>query len=179
MKKFLFIFLFTAAVATVISGCRKDDPGGTVHVSNINSLHNSFVINGGIFNNELVEFSNPVTDYARYYLDRGNTTCLMIGCTSVLGTINFYLDFPGNGLVSSNLNVPDSEYFFNIEGPLLSLFPSMGGADNFYLTITQYGVAGDSIKGTFSGNVIYTAPQDSGFAYISNGSFSFPRVPDF
>jgi hypothetical protein len=57
------------------------------------------------------------------------------------------------------------------------MYPSLTSSNHLIIHITEYGAVGDSIKGTFSGDVETSGGLSTGT--ITNGKFAFLRGQDY
>jgi len=69
--------------------------------------------------------------------------------------------------------------YFHVSGNAINIIPAVGGTNHFFLNVTEYGSVGDTIKGTFYGDVKYGLLSDSGIGFISEGKFAVIRLADF
>lgn len=134
---------------------------------------NSYVINGDGYNNLLINLTNYISNYAQY--SGIITTCLASGY-SVLG-VNSSINLSFNGNQPFNANLADSSVLtgvhISLDLPTNCYQPRVGGLP-FMFSVTEYGNVGDSVKGTFYGNVYSCQGQTP--VYISNGKFAFLRT---
>ena len=153
---------------------------GTIQLCSQSSGSTSFTINGGIFNNDYVELLNPAISTAQYRVAEDITQVLIFGSNTSLGTLDLSMQFTGNQPVNVDFNDSLNESLFHLSSANgLTIYPSMAWYQHFYLNVTEYEAVGDSIKGTFYGDVYYSSNGNTGTAYISNGTFAVARIPDF
>jgi hypothetical protein len=135
---------------------------------------NSFVINGGGYNYETVNL-NPTFNQTHYSPFWDHSTCQLSGYSN-LGNIEIKLAFEGNQPVSFFLNSPfDSSFSIRIENNIYGV--GFGGSDEFFVDVIHYGNIGDSITGTFHGDLFHNSLTDT--IKIINGRFAFLRGQDW
>jgi hypothetical protein len=149
---------------------------GSIQLCNTFSSSNGFTINGQSYINETVNYfsQNSIGDY---WVGNGHTLCQLDAYTNI-GHVTIEFHFQGQLPTSINFinPIPDSlTYFFmNINGSD-EYVPEAGHP--FMLNITDYGNVGDSIKGTFSGELMGWS-TDTNMVVISNGRFAVIRGQD-
>jgi hypothetical protein len=138
------------------------------------NLQQSFTINGDGFNNQnIVINSSFATAFAVYSVPDSATVGVAAGDNAT-----FNIGFPGNTIGSYSLS--QNNMFLNISINNLQYL----SAENFQITITQFGGVGQKIKGTFSGTAIRTVFNevtqnvDEFPVTITNGIFELLRNPD-
>ncbi|CAN5501894.1 hypothetical protein BH11BAC1_BH11BAC1_20910 [soil metagenome] len=134
----------------------------------------SFVMDGMGNNNVLVYTYFVSTLEAHYRPTWDYTNCNLYG-TSNLGASSMSLNFEGNQPVNLDINMTqDSSFHIQIANDYF--FPKQGGSNHFYVEVTHYGNVGDSIKGTFHGQLVTWS--DTTGIIVSNGKFAFIRGQD-
>jgi hypothetical protein len=136
---------------------------------------NSFKLTGSGFENLPVTITNYTANYGDFSLNR--TTCGVTGSSSAFGNnCSISIEFPGSAPISEDLS--DSTLFsfgFLIELPQLgTLVPATGVNSTFLFEVTEYGNVGDSIKGTFYGDMRLNFGFES--VYVNDGHFAFLRT---
>jgi len=147
---------------------------GTQQACNTAGESNSFKIDG--VNYSISE--NLLISEGSYSAAQDVTSCSQSGGMTFVGSTNFILTFSGNQPVSVDLATTITNYNFEIvaASSVGYYVPSQGGSNHFILTVSEYGNVGDSIKGTFHGNMVNPPYQDS--VYVTDGKFAFLRKPD-
>ena len=135
----------------------------------ITDMRNSFYINGGTFNNELVVIHPEPGSGSEYYTGNNFTYAY----ASDVATFNgFYIAFPGNSTGNFNITNTGGAYFYIYYSGLDSTF-----AHNIALNVQQYDNVGGMVSGEFSGTI---QDQITATTYtISEGKFSVIRRPDY
>jgi hypothetical protein len=165
----------TVVVPAVFGNQGLTIPLGTIQLCNSVSSENGFVINGGGYMNQTVTFNggNTIGDY---WLGSATTLCQIDGITE-LGHVYIEMKFHGQqtGVINYSTFVDSTKYFW------LDIFGNndmqeyLPDADHqLNVNITQYGAVGDSIKGTFSGQ-LYDFPNT---VTITDGRFAVRRGED-
>jgi len=152
---------------------------GTIELCSNFITSNSFIINGNIFNNQFIDLSNPVISTGQYSNSEVSTTIQVNGATTSLGLTAMIIKFNGNQPVSVDLSQNPGDGYFHVSGNAINIIPAVGGTNHFFLNVTEYGSVGDTIKGTFYGDVKYGLLSDSGIGFISEGKFAVIRLADF
>lgn|GEM_PF-5949410 len=136
------------------------------------SYENGFILNGDGYNNRL--FIIDTTDAIGSY-DGLNTTCSVFGIDSLSGINCFFsVGFIGNVAGIYNYNTALNDLFMDVDGNLDSLnyqsyfWPSQGTFE-----ISEYGLIGGRIIGTFSGTL---ANQFGDSVNVTNGRFNVFRT---
>jgi len=147
---------------------------GTLQACNNAGESNSFKIDG--INYSISE--NLLISEGSYSPAQDVTSCAQSGGMTFVGATNFFLNFSGNQPVSVDLATTITNYSFEIvaASSVGYFVPAQGGSNHFILTVSEYGNVGDSIKGTFNGNMFNPLYQDS--VYVTDGKFAFIRRPD-
>lgn len=167
---------YSQTVTTPAAGASTDI--GTLQLCSSMDGTNSFVINGGSYHNLHVNITGLTMSEAFYNSGQYRTDCDQAGGISALGSDTRYdISFPGNQPVVVDLaQVPHQTVGFLIHSSSGSFINKYHGSASFVLTVTQYGNVGDSIKGTFYGDMM--GYSDSTSYYVTNGKFAFLRTPD-
>jgi hypothetical protein len=126
---------------------------------NQGNCENSFVISGAGYNNKYVRLQTAVS-LGIYYT---NDDVTGITCAA-MDTVSFSLLFPGKTIGS----------FAFQSGALVYKNLTTAAAKTVNINVTEYGVVGDHIKGTFEG----TFQSGSGPVTITEGKFCVIRQPD-
>jgi len=142
------------------------DTGGTV------TPENSFFITGDGFTNELIYFDSINHSTLNHYWG-DNTVARHIG-TSNYGnlTLDLFLSFPDS--IKGTFSYPPNESYIEVKFPQLQ--KHYYWRQQITIVVSEYGLVGEPVKGTFSG--ILHSIDGLQSVIISNGKFSFVRGPD-
>ena len=149
---------------------------GALQTCNDFAASTSFIINGNGYNNSTVYFISSVVDEATYYTASDMTYSNIDGYSTLGGcTLNVYSQ--GNQPITKDLTLfLDSTNSFSLYLDGVVYSPSHQTSNHFVFSITEYGAVGDSIKGTFHGDMNTFVQQN--IISIAEGKFAFLRRPD-
>jgi hypothetical protein len=148
---------------------------GELHLCDqISTLMNtSFTIDGVGYANTVVHLGIEEINYARYN-GTYNTECELRGMSNV-GDCQMIIRFDGNNPTT----VDATSHFGGMFALVLNgiSFVAISPSTNHLIfIITEYGAVGDSIKGTFQGDVEATSGTMMETATLTNGKFAFIRT---
>jgi hypothetical protein len=161
----------------VTSGGISDLVGvGLLQACNVSTASTSFTLNGMGYVNTVVNLDIENQNQANYYTWSNNTYGYVNGISN-LGPCGIYIGgFEGTMPVTIDAtNQSDSIFSLNLNE--VYMYPSLTSSNHFLIHVTQYGAVGDSIKGTFSGDVETSGGLST--ATITNGKFAFLRGQDY
>jgi hypothetical protein len=149
------------------------DVGG-IQTCNEPTASTGFTLDGMGYVNSAVNLDIVDQNQANYYT-WSNTTYGHVGGISNLGVCNINIGFEGNVPITIDATIQqDSAFYINLNG--ISLVANSTSPNHLMITITEYGAVGDSIKGTFYGDVESEGGLSTGT--ITNGRFAFLRDQD-
>jgi hypothetical protein len=158
------------------SGIQQNLNLGELQLCNQSPASSSFIINGMGYTNTQVHLDVQDLNHANYYTG-GNTTYGQVHGISNVGECSINLNFEGNTLTTHDASVvADSSFMMRVNGEYLA--PTTNTTNHFIFTITEYGAVGDSIKGTFHGDLEKQYPSME-IVTITNGKFAFLRAQDY
>jgi hypothetical protein len=165
--KFVLLFLLTAAALLIVTGSSKDTSGYSLPSGEDNMVNRaSVILNGSSFNN--IHFNT--TDVKAYYAAVSNITNFSITAKSGSDSIVIFIAFYGNQTGSFQWD--------NETGVVYLITGGSSGTAGYMsdnsgtVTIEEYGIAGNVIKGSFSGKVYEGNTNDE---VTLSGSFSVKR----
>jgi len=148
---------------------------GLLQACNESTASTGFTLNGMGYVNTAVNLDIVDGNEGNYYTG-GNTTYGYVNGISNLGPCSINLSFSGNSITTVDATLEsDSVFHINLNG--VYMFPSHSSSNHLFINITQYGAVGDSIKGTFAGDVETDGGLNTGT--ITNGRFAIFRGQDF
>jgi len=151
-------------------GVQQILPLGELHLCN--QISTSFTIDGFGYTNTFVHLDVEdlnQANYASFY-----TVCLVGGISNV-GDCQIRLNFQGNGPTTIDVTEHIGFLYLGLNG--INFESTRNSTNHLTYTITEYGAVGDSIKGTFQGDVeAMNGPQTGQIATITNGKFAFIRT---
>ncbi len=149
---------------------------GTIQLCNNVIYPNSFVLNGDGYNNEVVNILGVFNSNSTFYTAGSMTQGIVEGSSNV-GNIYLSVNFTGNHPVNLEVVNPyDTVVNIAFGNKYYSAHADTG--NHFFLSITQYGNVGDSVKGTFSGKMISYSDSIVSEVFVSNGRFAILRGQD-
>jgi len=154
-------------VTTPVGGVTKDI--GDLKTCIAPSQGNSFIIDGGTYNNEFILITpGPNNGTGIYYKSSDHTSIYIYDVNQTSG-INFW--FLGNDVGSFNSQDPSTYFDLWVSG-----VSADSGAANIDFDVTKYEDVGGKIEGTFSGT--FQDWQGTTTYTVTNGMFSAIRRPD-
>jgi len=146
---------------------------GTIQLCGQIYSTNSFTLTIGAYTNEFISITGYTSAEAQYLQGMNSTTCLTANGYSVLGNTDYLIGFEGTQPVTVDLSSYHPNFEFHIQRNGTDYSPAQGGTNHFIFSLTEFANVGDSIRGTFFGDII---ASDSSTGYVSNGHFAFKRI---